>query len=425
MEPVRSVLYLDFDNVFSGLSKLDPRLAMRYAEEPHIWLRRLATSVRSGPSRRWLVLRCYINPAGWIPHPLNEGNRLYFSRFRPYFTDAGFEVVDCPRLSHTKNGADIRLVIDAVEALRADVRYEEFVIASGDSDMTPLIVRLRASDRRVTLLSPADSAVVLGAVADQLIGGEELLELIDTAYDDMDATMDPEEGSDADALVRLPSEGLDPVLNESDGKDKFVELVNERYNEALEPINLAALAHELSAKLGPIATGTGWFGHGGFARAIQALNLPGVRMSQHLLWDAARHTPQLSDDSMPLGVELPDPVARVTRALKLPGLPQESWGAIYHALAAFVSAYEFSLSEATRWCRDRLLENDRRVSRQAVGVVARGAAYGGCPLYRQPPPGAEEIAGAFVGNVLDRAVAADVDLLTDEMRVVRDWLIVT
>jgi hypothetical protein len=47
---------------------------------------------------------------------------LYFSKFRPALTDAGFEVVDCPRLPHTKNGADIRLVIDAVEALRADVR---------------------------------------------------------------------------------------------------------------------------------------------------------------------------------------------------------------------------------------------------------------------------------------------------------------
>src|SRR5689334_2004247 len=158
MEPVRSALYLDFDNVFGGLLKLDPKLAMRYAEEPQLWLSRLASGTQDEQPRRWLVLRCYMNPAGWVPHPDNEGGRLYFSRFRPYFTDAGFEVVDCPRLSHTKNGADIRLVIDAVEALSADVRYDEFVIASGDSDMTPLLVRLRASDRRTTILSPSDSA---------------------------------------------------------------------------------------------------------------------------------------------------------------------------------------------------------------------------------------------------------------------------
>jgi hypothetical protein len=56
-----------------------------------------------------------------------------------------------------------------------------------------------------------------------------------------------------------------------------------------------------------------------------------------------------------------------------------------------------------------------------VGVVARGAAYGGCPLYRQPAPGAEEIAAAFVNNVLDRALAADVELSAEELRIVRDW----
>ncbi|MGH3347095.1 MAG: hypothetical protein ACRDO4_08935 [Nocardioides sp.] len=124
MQPVRSVLYLDFDNVFSGLLKLDPKLAVRYAQEPALWLGKLAAGSEGDFARRWLVLRCYMNPSGRVPHPDGDGAWLYFSRFRPFFTDAGFEVVDCPRLSHTKNGADIRLVIDAVEALRADFRYD-------------------------------------------------------------------------------------------------------------------------------------------------------------------------------------------------------------------------------------------------------------------------------------------------------------
>jgi hypothetical protein len=42
MDSVRSVLYLDFDNVFSGLLKLDPKLAMRFVEEPQVWLKGLA-----------------------------------------------------------------------------------------------------------------------------------------------------------------------------------------------------------------------------------------------------------------------------------------------------------------------------------------------------------------------------------------------
>jgi uncharacterized LabA/DUF88 family protein len=421
VEPLRSVLYLDFDNVFSGLLRLDPKLAMRFAEEPQLWLSGLATGSGDELVRRWLVLRCYMNPAGWVPHPNNEGARLYFSKFRPYFTDAGFEVVDCPRLSHTKNGADIRLVIDAVEALRADVRYDEFVIASGDSDMTPMIVRLRASDRRVTLLSPSDSAVVLGAVADRLIGGEELLELLDVRPEDLEDVL--EDGVDADLTSEdeTPGSPAPAPLDEGEARARFEELVATRYAEATEPMNLATLAHDLQRELGQVAIESRWFGYGGFGRALQGLQLPGVRMSQHLIWDSTRHAEPTAAVLTHPGPSLPEPVSRVASVLKLPVLPAESWRGVHDTLAAFVAAYEFNLTEATRWSRDRLAESGVRVSRQAIGLVARGAAYGGCPLFRQPPPSAEEIAAAFAGNLLSRAAAADVDLSPDELQVVRSW----
>lgn len=421
MEPVRSVLYLDFDNVFSGLLKLDPKLAMRFAEEPQVWLRGLAAESANLPPRRWLVLRCYMNPAGRVPHPSNDGTSLYFSKFRPYFTDAGFEVVDCPRLSHTKNGADIRLVIDAVEALRADVRYDEFVIASGDSDMTPLIVRLRASDRRITLLSPSDSAVVLGAVADRLVGGEELLELLDFRPAELDPTSEDSVDVDLGLGDDEPTSDADGTLDEAEAKDRFREVVTIRYSEATEPINLATLAHDIRGTLGAVTGDSRWFGYGGFARALQALQLPGVRMSQHFIWDSTRHTAPQSSGALNAGPPLPEPVSRVTQALRLPPLPTATWQSVHESLAAFVAAYEFNLTEATRWSRDRLAESGVRVSRQALSLVAHGAAYGGCPLYRQPPPSAEEIATAFVGNVLSRAAAADVDLSADEVQIVRTW----
>ncbi len=421
METVRSVLYLDFDNVFSGLVKLDPKLAMRYAEEPQLWLSGLAAGSQDEPPRRWLVLRCYMNPSGWVPHPNNDGTRLYFSKFRPPFTDAGFEVVDCPRLSHTKNGADIRMVIDAVEALRADVRYDEFVIASGDSDMTPLIVRLRASDRRITLLSPSDSAVVLGAVADRLIGGEELLELLDFRPAEVDGALEDNVDADLGPEEEAPGSGADGSLDEAEARGKFEELVAIRYSEATEPIKLGTLAHDLRRDLGAVTTDSRWFGYGGFSRALQALQLPGVRMSQYFIWDSTRHIAPTSAVTPHAGPPLPEPVSRVTQVLKLPLLPTDSWRSVHESLAAFVVAYEFNLTEATRWARDRLTESGVRVSRQVVSLVAQGAAYGGCPLYRQPPPDASEIATAFVENVLSRASAADVDLSPEEVQVVRTW----
>ncbi len=417
MEPARSVLYLDFDNVFSGLVTLDPKLAMRFAEDPQIWLTGLANAYEA-ETRRWLVLRCYMNPSGSIPHPTDEGTRLYFSRFRPFFTDAGFEVVDCPRLSHTKNGADIRLVIDAVEALRADVRYDEFVIASGDSDMTPLIIRLRASDRRVTLLSPSDSAVVLGAVADRLIGGDDLLDLLDPAAAQSDADA-RDAASDLLAVEEAGTAGTTDALTEAEASKRFAEIVGDQYRAATEPINLATLAGSLQRELGTVSTASRWFGHGGFARALQTLGLPGLRMSQHYMWDDTRHTPPVETDAPMSALSMPEPVTGVTRTLKLPRLSTESWSQVYDALADFAAAYDFNLTEATRWCRDRLMQADVAVSRRAVGVVIAGAAYGGCPVYRDPPPRADELAVAFVANVLNRAAAADIELPPEDELAVR------
>lgn len=66
---------------------------------------------------------------------------------------------------------------------------------------------------------------------------------------------------------------------------RFEELVAVRYSEATEPINLATLAHDLRRELGAVTTDSRWFGYGGFARALQALQLPAVRMSHHFIWD--------------------------------------------------------------------------------------------------------------------------------------------
>jgi uncharacterized LabA/DUF88 family protein len=108
----------------------------------------------AGDCRRWLILRCYLNPSGSVPHRGDAGTqtRLFFSGFRTSFVRAGFEVIDCPRYSGTKNAADIRIVVDAIDALADDARYDEFVIASGDSDMTPLLHRLRRADRRTMIV---------------------------------------------------------------------------------------------------------------------------------------------------------------------------------------------------------------------------------------------------------------------------------
>lgn len=338
MSRVRTALYLDFDNVFSGLLKLDPAAAIAFAETPGVWLERLRTSLTVEGERALLVRRCYMNPSGSVPNPGTPATRLHFSRFRPYFTRAGFDVIDCPSLTQgTKNAADIRMVLDAMEALNGLTHYDEFVLASGDSDLTPLLVRLRAADRRTTIVSPFDAAEAFTSIADRLIDGQQALELMQGEPDEDDS----------------PASSDDPFVAE-------------------------------------------------------------LAMASLLRIDSATGGSDANDQ--------PDAVARLAKLLDLPRLPSATWPSIYEVLAAFASTHEFNFSEATKWSRDKLAQRDSPVNRRSISFVVRGANYGGCPLYADPSPTAEQISSAFVNNVLARARAAEIDLSRDEETEVAAWL---
>ena len=76
-----------------------------------------------------------------------------WSRFREAkgrLHEHGVELIDVPPSTRAgKNGADMRLVIDALELCYAREHIDTFVIASGDSDFCPLAYKLRENDRLV------------------------------------------------------------------------------------------------------------------------------------------------------------------------------------------------------------------------------------------------------------------------------------
>ena len=83
MDQRRSALYIDFDNFFGGLLRSDPQAAVRIAERPQVWIEGL-TNPEGAPSRRWLQLRCYLNPGGSVPHPTEPGQRILILAGTPF-----------------------------------------------------------------------------------------------------------------------------------------------------------------------------------------------------------------------------------------------------------------------------------------------------------------------------------------------------
>lgn len=424
MTDVRAALFLDFDNVFSGLFKLDPRVAVQFASDPGAWLHRLSTTLITGGSRRWLILRCYLNPSGSILHRDDAGvpKRLFFSGFRTSFVRAGFEVIDCPRYSGTKNAADIRIVVDAIDALADDARYDEFVIASGDSDMTPLLHRLRRADRQTMIVSPADAAAAFTAIADHTMDSQQVVALV------QGETVDINDDGDVDTDGQVtdfeqPLEIADIQQAPSMAGElyqAFRSRVTQAYDDAAEPLNLASLSTRLRADLGSGISDSNWFSFGSFTRAVHSLGLPNLRVSQHFMWDNHRHAaPQPTAAPR---VAVPEPVDQLVDQLNLPPLSAPLWLATYQALSDYTQGHRFNLTECTSWTRDQLHERGLRVSRNNVAFVVRGAAYGGLHLHGQPAPNADEIRDAFIANVLARAEAAGIVLTSNETATVRGWL---
>jgi hypothetical protein len=184
--PRRAALYVDFDNVFIALARWDERAAYAFGERPDSWLAWLEGRGDDDrpTTRRTLVRRCYLNPGGNWDFQMGRAvaryraakdlrNRTYFSEFRANFVAAGFDVVDCPPVAYLKNTADMKMALDIREALDHPTRFDEFVLLSGDSDFLPALSRLRAHDRRITILAQSTAKRAYLAAADQVVGLDE------------------------------------------------------------------------------------------------------------------------------------------------------------------------------------------------------------------------------------------------------------
>lgn len=425
---IRSALFIDFDNFFSGLLDADPVAALELVERPSAWLQQLADTHTDGAKRRWLVLRCYMNPAGWVPDPADKGQRLYFSKFRPFFTQAGIEVVDCPSLTrNAKNGADIRIVIDVMAAMRANTRYDEFVLASSDADFTPLLQVLRADDRRVTIIATGSTASAFEALADRTLDEQDMLELAPRSNVDtrLASTTGP-----IDAGPQLIADPA-PTTSNCRHQEAFAVAVQEAYVSAAEPINLSQLAARLKNEFGEVLAQTHWFGSGSFVRALHQVPLHGARLSNHYLWSADRHQPppgaalEEVEQAEPISegqTVLPAAVSRFREVTKLPAMPSENWPSVYSSLEAYASLHEFRFAESTKWARDNSVAQGFDISRQTFVYALRSCRDGGAPLNSDPAPSAQEIGTAMLASVLSRSRLAGLEPSEVEVQALADWL---
>lgn len=387
----RCALFVDFDNVYVGLLRLDPAAAAEFAGEPGRWLSALETDTDADGDfqRRFLVRACYLNPSA-------------FSQFRPNFTRAGFTVVDCPSLTQQgKSSADINLALDAVDALSASTRYDEFVIVSADADFTPLAVRCRAADRRVTIVTASPAASAYRAVADSVITADQLAELVRA----------PEIAADAVGNAADPSAGRPSTSGGGAARRAVLRLVR----AAEKPVNGGSVAQ--AAQRADAALGSDWANAGSFAQWL-ARDVPELTTSQGFVWDPER----FSEADLPVagGVDLPPLQRQVVAVTDIPNLPTERYRVLLQTLADDVREHPFDRPETARRVRDACQAAGEPIGRASVNAVIAGILYAGLDLSADTT--ARALAQTWADNVVGLCRGARMDLSPADVAAIRAWV---
>jgi uncharacterized LabA/DUF88 family protein len=130
----RLALFIDFENIAIGV-----RDAHYRKFDINLVLERLLDK------GKLLVKRAY---ADWSR----------YSDYKRSFHEAAIELIEVPQKSiGGKNSADIRLVVDAMDMSFQKEHINCFVIASGDSDFSPLVSKLKENNKYVIGLGVKDS----------------------------------------------------------------------------------------------------------------------------------------------------------------------------------------------------------------------------------------------------------------------------
>lgn len=397
---MKSALFVDFDNVYTQLRALHPAAAERFARQPIEWIRWLTQSLEIPDGhhdldvrRRLLVRRCYLNP-NW------------YQGYRHAFLRAGFEIVDCPPVTaQGKTSTDIHMVLDIIELLQHETRYDEFIVLSADADFTPVLRKLRRYDRRTSVLAIGFPSAAYQASADLLIDERLFIEQA------LGLPMEPGESGEAARNAEVdapppaagpeaaPAPGAEPAASRSATADELAQIarrIETTVVQSSQPVAAGPLASRLRQVHAPLLDD--WNGHGSFKPFFRSLGL------DHLVWingsggriaDPVRHAADLQSVNEPAAETGADdlagleavwaahagllPMAReVSHLTGAPLLPPPLVRAVLDALCADLATSAYEPTETARRVRSACAGDPGvEVSLRDVVFILRGMQLNG------------------------------------------------
>jgi hypothetical protein len=209
--------------------------------------------------RRLLVRRCYLNP-NW------------YQTYRHAFLRAGFEIVDCPPVtSQGKTSTDIHMVLDIVELLQHETRYDEFIVLSADADFTPVLRKLRRYDRRTSVLAIGYPSAAYQASADLMIDERLFVEQALGLPLDVVAGAEPLAAAAVPATDSGDSGDAGAARATPEQLAEIARMIKSAVAQSPTPVSAGTLASRLLQAHGSILEH--WNGHGAFKPFFRSLGL--------------------------------------------------------------------------------------------------------------------------------------------------------
>ena len=304
-----AAILIDFDNICLGLANSFGALAARnFALSPQTWLSWFASGghAADGQSRRFIVRRAYMNAdsfrrskqlqslfasgeaRNWSSDDHDDPFALY-QRVHRAFAAAGFEIADLQPVNGLRANAAVRIAVDALELLDHATRIEEFVVLTGDSDLSAVLPRLRAQGRLTALLCDTGAAGSIEGLVDHVVRPEEFVRrafegktaaraLIETVERALQLGNEPEADADSVDDDDFEIDAAPPQLEDAPSYEllprvarRIADELQER-GEAMETIDLLPLFREFSEFSQVRSDQHGaWFGAGGLSNLVRRL----------------------------------------------------------------------------------------------------------------------------------------------------------
>lgn len=169
METINSVLYVDFDNVYTSIKATNSEVnAEFFATNPQLWLRFLETAGCGNNQKRIFRKKIvYINPVA-------------YSRYRSFFIRSGIRIKDCPPLTALKKTAtDIYMVVDIMKDLEHHKDYDDFVILSADADFSPVLFHINECCKNSVLMGIGMASTSYKSIANVCLSNEDFFSFIE------------------------------------------------------------------------------------------------------------------------------------------------------------------------------------------------------------------------------------------------------